>query len=61
MKGLAKAYGIDLGDIVVMNLIYQVESIGLNCSTWNNTGPTLPNDPVRAPLDFVFVNESAKN
>eukprot|EP00041_Stephanoeca_diplocostata_P009539 m.147257 g.147257 ORF g.147257 m.147257 type:complete len:443 (-) comp17783_c0_seq1:180-1508(-) len=45
MKGLAKAYGIDVGDIVVMNLIYQVESIGLNCSTWNNTGPTVPNDP----------------
>ena len=30
---------IYIGVVVVANLIYQVEGIGQNCSTWNNTGP----------------------
>jgi len=45
MIGVAKAMGLKIGDVVAMNLIYQLESLGLNCSTWNNTGPTVPNDP----------------
>lgn len=45
MKGLASALQIKLGDIVAVNLIMQLESIGLNCSNWNNTGPTVKNDP----------------
>ena len=36
---------LKLGDVVAFNLIMQLESIGLNCSNWNNTGPTIPNDP----------------
>lgn len=45
MKGLASAMGLKLGDVVILNLVYQLEHIGLNCSNWNNTGPTIPNDP----------------
>jgi len=40
MKGYAKGLGIDVGYVVAANLIYQIESIGVNCSNWNNTGPT---------------------
>lgn len=45
MKGIAAAMGMDLGEIVIVNLIYQIESVGLNCSNWNNTGPTHKDDP----------------
>lgn len=45
MKGLADALGLDAGEVVVVNLIYQIESVGLNCSNWNNTGPTRKDDP----------------
>jgi hypothetical protein len=45
MIGLADAMGLKIGDVVTMNLIYQLEHIGLNCSNWNNTGPTVPDDP----------------
>ena len=48
MKSLAAAFGSDrckLGDIVAFNLIMQLESIGLNCSNWNTTGPTTKGDP----------------
>mmetsp|Transcript_27789 Transcript_27789/g.41114 ORF Transcript_27789/g.41114 Transcript_27789/m.41114 type:complete len:418 (-) Transcript_27789:202-1455(-) len=45
MKGIAKVLGLDLGEVVAINLIYQIESLGLNCSNWNNTGPTHKDDP----------------
>jgi len=28
-----------------MNMVYQLESLGINCSNWNNTGPTRKDDP----------------
>jgi len=40
MKGYADALELDLGYVVAANLVYQLESIGVNCSNWNNTGPT---------------------
>lgn len=40
MRGLSKACGLQLGDVVAGNLVYQLEGIGVNCSNWNNTGPT---------------------
>eukprot|EP00656_Telonema_subtile_P014881 TRINITY_DN17708_c0_g1_i1.p1 TRINITY_DN17708_c0_g1~~TRINITY_DN17708_c0_g1_i1.p1 ORF type:complete len:378 (+),score=93.02 TRINITY_DN17708_c0_g1_i1:187-1320(+) len=45
MLGIADAYGLPIGDVVAVNLIYQLESIGLNCSNWNVTGPTQKDDP----------------
>ena len=51
MLGLADAYGIPVGDIVAVNLIYQLEALGLNCSNWNSTGPTIPNDPGCVDID----------
>lgn len=45
MLGVAKAYDLDVGIIVAVNLVYQLESIGINCSNWNNTGPTTKDDP----------------
>jgi N-acylethanolamine-hydrolysing acid amidase len=40
MRGYADGLGLDLGYVVAANLVYQLESIGVNCSNWNNTGPT---------------------
>ena len=45
MKGAAEALEASKGLVVVMNLMMQLESLGLNCSNWNNTGPTVPDDP----------------
>lgn len=45
MIGLASAMGMKNGDVVAMNLVYQLEHLGLNCSNWNNTGPTVKDDP----------------
>ena len=45
MIGAAKALGMKTGDIVLVNLVYQIEHLGINCSNWNNTGPTVPDDP----------------
>jgi hypothetical protein len=39
MASIAPVLGLKLGDIVVLNLIYQIEGIGVNCSLANNTGP----------------------
>jgi hypothetical protein len=41
MEGYAKALGITVGDVVSINLIYQLERLGLSCDSWNNTGPSL--------------------
>ena len=51
MKGAARALDVPLGDIVMMNLVYQLEHIGINCTSWNNTGPTVPNDPGCMAID----------
>lgn len=45
MVALAKTLKLKVGDVVAMNMIMQLESIGLNCSNWNNTGPTVKDDP----------------
>ena len=45
IEGLASAMGLDKGVLVALNLVYQLEGIGINCTNWNNTGPTRPNDP----------------
>jgi hypothetical protein len=49
MIGLANALGLDLGEVVATNLVYQLERIGVNCSNWNNTGPTLDDDAIKSP------------
>lgn len=40
MKGYAEALNITDGDVVSINLIYQLERLGLSCDSWNNTGPS---------------------
>lgn len=44
MTGIAKAMGLEVGTVVAMNLIYQIEHIGQSCDTSNTTGP-VPNCP----------------
>jgi len=51
MKGAAEALEVNKGLVVVMNLMMQLESLGLNCSNWNNTGPTVPDDPGCMAID----------
>eukprot|EP00616_Rhizochromulina_sp_CCMP1243_P009347 CAMPEP_0118970748 /NCGR_PEP_ID=MMETSP1173-20130426/7561_1 /TAXON_ID=1034831 /ORGANISM="Rhizochromulina marina cf, Strain CCMP1243" /LENGTH=417 /DNA_ID=CAMNT_0006920139 /DNA_START=28 /DNA_END=1281 /DNA_ORIENTATION=- len=46
MIGLADALDLPLGEIVAVNLVYELERIGVNCSNWNNTGPTLDDDAI---------------
>ena len=41
MKGYATALNITEGDVVSINLIYQLERLGLSCDSWNNTGPSM--------------------
>lgn len=40
MEGYAAALNITTGDVVAINLIYQLERLGLSCDSWNNTGPS---------------------
>ena len=40
MRGYAQGLGLDLGFVVAANLVYELESIGVTCDNWNNTGPT---------------------
>lgn len=40
MHGVADGLGIDYGYVVMGNLAYQLERIGVTCDNWNNTGPT---------------------
>mmetsp|Transcript_12807 Transcript_12807/g.30659 ORF Transcript_12807/g.30659 Transcript_12807/m.30659 type:complete len:401 (+) Transcript_12807:50-1252(+) len=42
MEGLATALGVSVGDIVIANLIYQLENIGVTCDQRNVTGPCPP-------------------
>jgi hypothetical protein len=38
---------------VALNLVYELERIGVNCSNWNNTGPTLDDDAIPHGLSCV--------
>ena len=42
MESYATALGITQGDIVMVNLVYQMEHLGVTCDNWNNTGPVNP-------------------
>jgi len=50
MTGIAKAMGLEIGTVVAMNLIYQIEHIGQSCNTSNTTGP-VPNCPPKELLE----------
>lgn len=45
LEGVAKALKVPRGEVVMLNLVMQLESIGLNCSNWNDTAPTRKDDP----------------
>merc|ERR1711871_1572881 len=51
MLGIAEAFDLDVGYVTALNLVYQLESLGLNCSNWNNTGPTRKDDPGCMKID----------
>jgi len=40
MKGYADALGLNNGDVVMFNLVYQLEHLGLKCGSANTTGPS---------------------
>lgn len=42
MKSYANALNITQGDIVMVNLVYQMEHLGVTCDNWNTTGPVNP-------------------
>lgn len=44
MEGIADALGVSLGDVVLINLIYQVEHLGVSCKARNTTGPCPPHE-----------------
>jgi len=48
MEGIAKALKVKIGDIVTVNMIYQLEDIGINCLVRNTTGPC-PSEVREAP------------
>ncbi|CAM9887622.1 unnamed protein product, partial [Ectocarpus fasciculatus] len=60
MKGYAAALNITEGDVVMINLIYQLEHLGLSCDSWNTTGPShtcdLPPDDAIGPFQ-PFADE----
>jgi hypothetical protein len=45
MAGVAQALNVSKGLVVMLNLVMQLEAIGVNCSNWNETGPTRKDDP----------------
>eukprot|EP01059_Diplonema_ambulator_P011220 TRINITY_DN21178_c0_g1_i1.p1 TRINITY_DN21178_c0_g1~~TRINITY_DN21178_c0_g1_i1.p1 ORF type:complete len:450 (+),score=107.79 TRINITY_DN21178_c0_g1_i1:64-1350(+) len=40
MEAIAKQLDLPKGQVVALNLMYVLENIGINCSNWNDTGPT---------------------
>mmetsp|Transcript_11988 Transcript_11988/g.38146 ORF Transcript_11988/g.38146 Transcript_11988/m.38146 type:complete len:423 (-) Transcript_11988:148-1416(-) len=40
MRGYATGLNLSLGYVVMANLAYQLEEIGVGCANWNTTGPT---------------------
>ena len=51
MVALAKALEVKPGLIAMMNLLMQMEEVGVNCSNWNVTGPTRKDDPGCVDVD----------
>ncbi len=51
ITGAARALRMSPGALMVINLVMQVEQLGLNCSSWNTTGPTRPDDPGCVDID----------
>ena len=47
MKGYASALKISEGDVVMINLVYQLERLGISCDNWNTTGPVNPSLCIR--------------
>ena len=45
MEAIALGLGVNTGTVVLINLVMQIEAVGLNCSNWNDTAPTRPGDP----------------
>jgi len=63
MAGIAKAVDLDNGMIVVLNMLYQFEALGQNCSSSNTTGPGC-NDTATGPDGFctsTVLNGKDKN
>jgi len=42
MKSYADVLGVTQGDIVMVNLVHQMEHLGVTCDNWNNAGPVNP-------------------
>lgn len=42
---------LEVGHLVALNLVMQLEHIGVNCTNWNVTGPTVKDDPGCVVLD----------
>ncbi|KAJ8599077.1 hypothetical protein CTAYLR_007609 [Chrysophaeum taylorii] len=40
MEGYARGLNVSVGLVVIANLAYQLEHIGVSCDNWNTTGPT---------------------
>eukprot|EP01065_Artemidia_motanka_P049427 TRINITY_DN8189_c0_g1_i1.p1 TRINITY_DN8189_c0_g1~~TRINITY_DN8189_c0_g1_i1.p1 ORF type:complete len:427 (+),score=166.66 TRINITY_DN8189_c0_g1_i1:339-1619(+) len=59
MEGIAKALDTEVGQIVMINLIYQLESLGVNCSNWNDTGSTgLCKNKTEADVVYPFKSKN---
>lgn len=64
MEANAKDLNVSKGLIVMMNLIMQLEELGVNCSNWNETGPTRKDDPGCVDVDpsqeWCYCHEAQK-
>ena len=64
MVAVAKALDIPKGLVVLLNLVMQLEAIGVNCSNWNTTGPTHKDDPGCTAVDptqkWCYCKEASK-
>jgi hypothetical protein len=53
MEGIAEGLGMDMGEVVLVNLIYQLEGIGTGCAIKNTTGPCPPKNGPALCTGFV--------
>ena len=51
MMSVADGMGLPRGAVVLLNLVMQIEELGVNCSNWNETGPTRRDDPGCTSVD----------
>ncbi|CAL1172156.1 unnamed protein product [Cladocopium goreaui] len=58
MQSLSSALNISLGEIVLVNLVYQVEQIGTACNKVNTTGPCPPAAPAGPGLCSGLVADA---